>query len=64
MDKNKRCGRCKVKKRDTHCAQQTLRFLNGTITSEEADEHHHGPNGYQYVHTCKQRNNRKLTKKI
>lgn len=45
---------------DTHCSQQALRFLNGTVTPEEAHKHHHSPNSYQYVHTCEHRDNRNV----
>lgn len=31
--------------------QQALRFLNGSVTSEEAHKHHQSSNSYQYVHT-------------
>lgn len=32
-------------------SQQALRLLNGTKTSKETHQHHHGSNGYQDVHT-------------
>lgn len=39
----------------TDCPQQTLRLLNGSVTSEETNEHHDGSNSYQDVHTWEQR---------
>lgn len=51
-------------RRDTHRPQQALRFLNGTVTSEEAHQHHHSPDGYQYVHTCKHTHNHILAQMV
>lgn len=35
----------------THSSQQTLGLLDGAITAEEADHHHHGAHGDQNVDT-------------
>lgn len=34
---------------NTHRAQQTLGFLDGAVTAEEAHQHHQSSHGDQYV---------------
>lgn len=42
----------------THRSQETLRFLNSSVTAEESHEHHYSANRYENIHTWKSNTNK------